>query len=189
MNILFLKTLAMNPNTLTYHSPQQKDFTWEGGIMVAKCEKCAPLGTIGIDCHCGIYGSPNPEALTEYAVHETSFNALLQAYGRVDVWTAPDDLWYCYVLRVWAARVIGIVETDGLDLLAPDARGQAAITAAGYFNCGIYSIPMAKGMIDITWKAHLNIEPYGAKLSDPWRNPIWNWQDPYGLWKPFEEKE
>jgi hypothetical protein len=181
MNILFLKTLAMDPKTLTYHSPQRKDFTWQEGIMVAQCEKCAPEGTIGLDCHCGIYGSPNPEALKEYAVHPTSFVALLNAYGRVDVWTAPDDIWQCYVIRAWAARVVAIVAIKDEDTIydilnGTDDRSMAAIAAITHFDVPLYPWLKTREMIEFTWEEHLQINPYMADTDDPWRAPNYDWR-------------
>jgi len=173
MNILFMKTLAMDPVYQTYHSPQKKDFTWQEGIMVAQCEKCAPEGTIGLDCKCGIYGSPNPMALREYETHPTSFVALLNAYGRVDVWTAPDDLPGCYVLRSWAARVIAIVsvrngETTYDIMSGTDDRSMAAVAALEHFKVPLYPWHMAKEMMKATWEEHLQINPFATLKEELW---------------------
>ena len=178
MNILFMKTLAMSPDTMTYHSPQRKDFTWNDGIMVAQCEKCAPEGTIELDCHCGIYGSPNSEALTEYAVHPTSFNVLLQAYGRVDIWTAPRDVGNgnAYVLRSWAARVIGLVEETHYQFFSSDVRAQAAVAASMHFDVAIYPLEMVKSMIKTTWEEHMQIDPYRV-TGYPWFQIGYEWRN------------
>lgn len=181
MNILFLKTLAMSPETMTYHSPQQKDFTWQEGIMVAQCEKCAGEGTIGLNCHCGIDGSPNPEALREYESYPTSFVALLNAYGRVDVWTAPDDIWQCYVLRAWAARVVAIVAVrDGetiYDILnGTDDRSMATVAAIANFDVPLYPWIFTHDLIKLTWEQHLQIDPFNASREDPWQKPGYDWR-------------
>lgn len=149
--------------------------------MVAQCEKCAGEGTIGLDCHCGIYGSPNPKALREYESHPTSFVALLNAYGRVDVWTAPDDIWDCYVLRAWAARVIAIVAIkDGetiYDILnGTDDRSMAAIAAVTHFDVPLYPWLKVQEMIRLTWEEHLQIDPFRASQDDPWRRPGYDWR-------------
>lgn len=178
MNLLFLKTIAMDPVTQTYHSPQKKDYIWSDDIMVAQCEKCAPVGTIGNDCHCGIYGSPNPEALVEYARHPTSFNVLLQAYGKVDIWTAPQDVGdgLAYVLRSWAARVVAIVEDTKYQFWDSDNRATAAITASLLLNVSIYPLKLAKEMIATTWREHAGFDPYDNK-GYPWFQFGYEWEN------------
>jgi hypothetical protein len=179
VNILFMKTLAMDVVNQTYHSPQRKDFTWQEGIMVAQCADCASTGTIGLGCTCGIYGSPNIEALDEYAKHPTSFNVLLQAYGRVDVWTAPDDIWQAYIVRCWAAKVIGIVEDKNYPLFDNNIRSQAAVAATYCFDVKAYPLKFAKDMIRETWLIKDNkvcIDPYDAKENDLWRKLDWDWK-------------
>jgi hypothetical protein len=177
MNVLMMKTIAMNPDKNIYLSPSRKDFTWEKDIMVARCEQCAPTGTIGLECNCGIYGSPNIEALTEYESYSTSFNVLLNTYGRVDVWTAPDDIWACYIVRAWAAKVIGIVQDDRYPLLSNSLRSQAAVTAMDYFDVSAYSLKQAKQFVDVTWEMHLQIHPYAANKDDPWQRYSYHWKD------------
>lgn len=168
MTTLFLKTICFDKDRRGFYSPQQRDFIWEPDkVIVAQCAKCAIKGTIGLHCHCGLYGSPNPETLVEYCSFPNSIVALMNAYGRLDLWSGPSDLSQYYVLRCWGARIVGILTTDieRLQLNIRDQRAQSAVWAMDRFNVSGIQWYIMKEMIRQSWlrTPGLELDPYRKK--------------------------
>jgi hypothetical protein len=163
MNPLTLKTLAYNTDISAWCSPSKKDFLWKPGINKSECDLDIRLSMAYIPNildhqthHCGIYSSPNPKTLREYATYETSIVVLLNNYGFLDIWTAPIDLNGYYICRSWAARIVAVAWFHPIDENKPGyeqdgAKWAAACHAMDTF--GINALPWKeiKEMIKVTW--------------------------------------
>jgi len=170
MSILFLKTIAYDVDRKGFYSPSWRDFLWTPEVVVAQCEKCAPTGEIGLDCTCGIYGSPNTETLEEYHKYPNSIIAIMNAYGRFDIWNGPRDLSQYYVIRCWGAKIVGILITDlTTKYNITGQRAQSAVLAMDKFNVSGKQLYLAKEMIQQSWLKTVDIDPsmpYKEKLDE-----------------------
>ena len=161
MNPLFLKTLVWNEQTKGFCSPTHHDFVWPKGIVARYCAKCE-TDNFNPECTCGIYGSPHPNTLVEYAKYKNSVFVLMNSYGWMDVWTGPSDLPNTYITRSWGAQIIGIVGTmikDHPFALSPQ-RLQVALLGVDYYQVEVLSWSVAKDMIAITWEQHMSLCKY-----------------------------
>jgi hypothetical protein len=164
-----MKILVLDLDKKAFSSPVvrygRQEFLWSADRrMIAECEKCNPgfTGTIGKDCTCGLYSSPNFEALKEYDDHPQAVYCLLNLYGTVDIWYGPEgntkpgrwhDLRHTFVLRSWGAKIIGIVQrnTDAVTDSWFFNHDVAIAVAAEILNVPVYSKHIASMMIDKTW--------------------------------------
>ena len=162
-NALVFKSFAFDQVRHGFYSPSRSDFLWGKDIVVGRCNKCETSGNIGIDCTCGLYGSPNVETIDEYHTFPNSVLAVMNTYGRLDIWTAPDDIPGCYVTRSWGMQVVFVVsdEINGKPLRSSRLASMLLAMSDEYF--GVPAIPLwiAKEMIRQTWlKPEINIDPY-----------------------------
>jgi hypothetical protein len=182
--LLSLKILVLDDSKKAFSSPVvahgRKEYLWTADRrMIAECDKCNPgfSGDIGKDCTCGLYSSPNFEAIAEYDHSKNAILCLLNLYGTVDIWYGPEgrragnhvngDLTHTFVLRSWGARIIGLVDR-GLTEVEDSwwfNHSVASTVAAEILNVQIYSKDMVTSMIDKTW-----MDTVGYK---PERKPIW----------------
>lgn len=162
MATLFLKTIAYDADRKGFYSPSWRDFLWSPEIVVAQCEKCAPTGEIGLNCTCGIYGSPNIETLEEYHKYPNSVVAIMAAYGRFDIWTGPADLAAFYVIRCWGAKIVSILITDIVTKYnVSGQRAMSFVRALEMFNIEEgKQFYLAKEMVRQSWLKTVNIDPF-----------------------------
>lgn len=108
---LSLKTIAFDSNRNGFYSPTMSNFLWPMGdnIVESGCEHAEKVGMLGEDCHCGIWSSPNEDALDEYAKYPNSVLLFLNTHGRSIVWPGPFDIPNTHVLRSWGIRIIGVI--------------------------------------------------------------------------------
>ena len=152
MNLLSMKAVAWREDLGGgFFSPQRKSFVWSEGIVARACTSC-PDDKVNPNCTCGLYSSPNPEALPEYAKYPSCCFVLLENYGWADIWTGPRDLPNTYVLRSWGAQIVGVVGTlqDGPLSLEPH-RFQTALLGVEKYNVKLFNWNVAKKMIEYTW--------------------------------------
>ena len=168
MNLLSLKTVVWDDLAGSFRSPTRTEFIWPKGVIASDCHKCND--EYDPNCHCGIYSSPNPTTLKEYATYTSSVFVLLNLYGWVDIWTAPRDIPHAYVLRSWGAQIIGIVgdNANGKVMSLSATRQLTAINGATYYGVEIYPWQIAEAMISVTWKRHTNV------VKDPYIKKEWN---------------
>lgn len=161
MTTLFFKTIAYDVSRKGFYSPSWREFLWTPEIVVAQCAKCAPTGDIGLDCTCGIYGSPNLETLEEYHKYPNSIVAIMNAYGRLDIWNGPLDLTKYYVLRCWGAKIVAILITDiTTKYNITGQRAQSAVLAMDKFNVKGEQLYLAKEMLRQSWLKTADIDPF-----------------------------
>ena len=157
-----LKTIAWNSDRKVFVSPSHTEYSWKPGINWAICEKCAPNGKIGLDCTCGVYHSPNPEALEEYEFHKTSIIALVKMYVVYDIWDGPCNLSWTYPTRSDGIRVIGILGSGSL-VSKGFLKGTRGITeglALEKFHVSLYPWSTVRQWIQIKWLEYFQIDPY-----------------------------
>jgi len=164
-NILSLKTIAYNRDLKAWVSPSHKEYHWVPGINLPVCS--VVHDEIPTDCWCGIYSSPNPKTLDEYASYSNSIPVLLNNYSWVDIWTAPLDLNGMLVCRSGGARIIGVAWIDPNNeenLGFKDAqRWAAALQACEFFDVKAYPWKITKQLIQTTWIEWANVDPFDAK--------------------------
>lgn len=176
MNILSVKCLAWSQERQVFHSPQKAEFEWKPGIISRACSKC-PTDQINLDCTCGIYASPNPEALYEYAVWPNTLFVLMNTYGWVDIWSGPKDLYWTNVTRSWGTQIVGLISMNPVKVshgnfemkpLNP-AKQQSMLWAADYYQVNIFPWAVARSMIHTTWE-RAQYDQIGQGL--PWVDPF-----------------
>jgi hypothetical protein len=168
MNLLTLKALAFDAKTGTFYSPSHTGFEWRKGIIAKECSKCT-IDHCDPKCTCGIYSSPNPEVLLEYAHYSTSIIALMDTYGWDDIWTGPHDLPFTYVMRSWGTQIKGVVGTDfRTNTELSKTRQLSAMKACESFEVKAFPWFRVCRMIMANWatKGHLVKNPYDR---DEWR--------------------
>lgn len=174
MNLLSLKAVVRDPKSGKLFSPSKTSFAWGKGIIASQCSgKCPPF-TIGDDCRCGIYSSPNLQALDEYHTFENSLVVLLHTYGEAEIWTAPSDIWDAYVVRSWGASIVGVL-MSGEDHFTAKSRYmlECLMLISQEFEVEIFIWKVIKEIITLNWKEKLGFDPYKADLNDPWRSDTW----------------
>jgi hypothetical protein len=168
-NLLVLKAVAWNEDLKGFYSPSHSDFVWPKGIVARQCDRCE-IDHFDPICTCGIYASPNPETLIEYATKMNTVFVLLNTYGWVDVWTGPRDIPHTFIVRAWGAQIIGIVgETaTGHPLKLSPQREQAAYIGAERYGVDIYPWLLVQSMIAVTWREHVKFNPFNPmENNDP----------------------
>jgi len=160
MRLLTLKTIALDAANGTVHSPDRPDFQWGNGTMVATCSTCKNIDVYNPNCTHGIYTSPNPEALDEYARYKNSIFVLGVIYGWFEPWPGPADLPNTFIFRSWGVRVVGLVNTalDG-SRLSPQ-RWFSAVKASEIFNVQGRPWNLTQAMITESWKQNFGVNPY-----------------------------
>jgi hypothetical protein len=161
MNLLTLKTIVYNPAMDTFHSPTRQSFTWTREITARQCPRCN-VDYLNPGCTCGIYASPNPRTLIEYTTSRNSVFAVLNTFGWVDIWTAPDDVGPGLITRSWGAQIIGVVSTElNGEPLAPQ-RQLCSVKLAENMEVDMWPWNMAKWLIKATWNQSYMIikDPY-----------------------------
>jgi hypothetical protein len=161
--MLSLKTIAWDNDKKCFVSPSHTEYSWKPGINWAICEKCAPKGEIQLDCTCGVYHSPNPEALTEYESYPTSIIALVKMYGVYDIWSGPlPDLPWTYPTRSDGIRVVGVLGSGSLKAAGflEGTRGVTEVLALDKFQTTLLPWSLVRAMIQIRWLQHFQIDPY-----------------------------
>lgn len=160
--VLSLKTLLWKPNTQELVSPQKKFYTWQDGYMTAQCDSCGE--EFDPECTCGIYHSPHPEALEEYAKYPSSIFALIKLYGWTDRWYAPMDVLKgkAFAIRTWRVRIVGFVADDPFGGAQWNLQRMLAVTevAQRFQKYLIYPWFQAKDLVRKTWIEEWNIDPY-----------------------------
>jgi hypothetical protein len=158
-----LKTIAWDNKRHVFVSPAHTEYCWKPGVNWAICSKCAQLGEIQLDCTCGVYHSPNPEALSEYEVYPTSIIAMVKMYGVYDIWSGPTpDLPWTYPTRSDGIRVVGILGSGSLKSAGflEGTRGITEGLAVSKFQVNLYPWKLARGMIRERWLKYFEIDPY-----------------------------
>ena len=162
--MLSLKTIVWDEDRKTFCSPLHTEFVWDlEKPIYAMCERCAPNGTIGLNCTCGVYTSPNIESLDEYESFPTSIIAWVQLYGRVDVWSGPEpDLPWTFPTRSDGAEVIGIVASGSLHQMGflKGTRGITEALATEKFRKHFYSWSYVRYLTQASWIRDAQIDPY-----------------------------
>lgn len=169
MNLLTLKTIAYNPVDDTLYSPSHTGFAWSKGIIARACHRC-DTDAFNPDCTCGVYGSPNVEALKEYAKYVNSIHVVMNTYGWVDIWSAPRDILGGggLITRAWGTQIVGVVHVDA------HTNPQRAITmlrAAELFEVPVWPLVMVKALIQASWKRIEGLvvkDPYDAETIRKW---------------------
>ena len=174
MNLLSLKVLVLDINKRAFKSPIQShgrsEYLWTADRkMIAECDKCQPgfSGTIGDECTCGLYSSPDLSAIEEYDGEAYSVLCLLNLYGTTDLWWGPTDYHFksldlstTIICRSWGARIIGIVSRNDLPswyttkkhLNEATKLKLASQIAADILNVDIFPWPIMEIMIKKTWE-------------------------------------
>ena len=157
-----LKTIAWNNDIRKFVSPSCTDYSWEKGINWGICEKCLPYNQIQLDCTCGIYHAPNPEALEEYEIYPTSVIAFIKMYGAYDIWSGPDDLSWTFPSRSDGIRIIGILGNATLKDVGflEGNRGNAEMLGCKIFEVKLWNWKQVRGMMRLAWKREFGIDPY-----------------------------
>lgn len=170
MNILSMKALSWRQDKLGFFSPQRGAFQWPKGVVASECRRgICGMHKYNSDCTCGLYSSPNPKALDEYAKYPSTVFVLLNLYGWLDCWTGPKDLPHTYVARSWGAQIVGIVGTmtDGSPLKLEPHRYQSALLGFEHYGVKMYPWEVAKDMIQMTWVDQLGFSPYFEAIPAP----------------------
>jgi hypothetical protein len=179
-NLLSLKVLNLNVSKRAFRSPVtgggRPEYLWSADRkMIAECDKCNPgfLGTIGDECTCGLYSSPDLPAIAEYDDNVYAVLCLLNLYGTADLWWGPNeitlggwDLSNTVICRSWGARIIGIVDRLDLPFWYPTQRGHsekpklvlASQIASDILNVDIFPWSIVEIMIKKTWEEKTNIK-------------------------------
>ena len=165
MNAISLKTICYDTDLKAWVSPSHKEYHWHPGINLPTCSIVHTK--IPTDCRCGIYSSPNPLTLDEYASYKNSILVLLNNYSWIDIWTAPLDLNGMLVCRSGGARVIGIawIDPDKEDNpgFEDPQRWAVALQGAEYFDVNAYPWKITKQLIQTTWIEWANVDPFDAE--------------------------
>ena len=165
-NPFVLKAIAWDEDQQKFCSPDRKKFTWDTDIVRSICtsDPQCPEDDIRDDCTCGLYGSPNWQAVDEYFRYPNSVMVLMKCYNVLNIWTGPHDLSDCYVTRTWGMRVAHVVKPDIIrDGGKMAQRLMAAVWAADYYNCSVLDIAVIEQIIKISWNEVCGINPF-AKL-------------------------
>ena len=170
MNLLTLKTIAYNSTDDVLYSPSHRDFAWSKGVIARACPRCE-IDSCDPNCTCGIYTSPNPETLKEYAKYAGSIHVLMNTFGWVDMWTAPRDILdgRAVVMRSWGTEIIGIV---AVDREKEQLRALTMLRAAEIFEVAVFPWVMVKKMIQVSWRNMPGLiihDPYDKELFTSWR--------------------
>jgi len=168
--LLSLKAVAFDVDRNGFYSPSQCDFVWPRGVVERQCDTCNPR-EFDPGCHCGIYSSPNPEILTEYAKFSNTVYVLLNLYGWIDLWTGPADISDTFVIRSWGAKIIGVLATtaDPKPRKLPAQRQLSAILGVDYYGVDLMSWLQVKEMITITWENHKTLlDGHSPFKKEPW---------------------
>ena len=162
--MLSLKTIAWDDSRKVFCSPIHSEFVWDlKEPTFAMCERCASEGTIGLNCTCGVYHSPNIESLDEYESFPTSIIAWIQLFGRTDIWSGPEpDLTWTYPTRSDGARIIGIVGSGSLHSLG-FLKGTRGITEG--LACQMFGVPLrpwgyVRQVTREAWIKYFKLDPY-----------------------------
>ena len=165
-NPFVLKTIVWDEEDQRFCSPDRKSFVWGTDIVKSICTqdpKC-PDDDIRDECTCGLYGSPNWQAINEYFRYPNSVMALMKCYNVLNIWTAPWDIPNCYVTRTWGMRVAHIVKPDVMkDRGNMAQRYTSAVWAADYYNARVLDLAVINQIIKISWNEVCKIDPF-AKL-------------------------
>lgn len=165
-NLLSLKAVVWSKKKQAFCSPSRQEFQWKIGIVWSECHtgQFCPPQTIHPDCACGIYTSPNPEAIAEYAGDPNSIYALMNLYGTADIWTGPLDLPGTYVVRSAGSRVVGLVNTNMLGFVLSPRRQVNITLACDIFQYSLFSWDEAREMIRATWREKADMDPFERSL-------------------------
>ena len=175
--LLSLKILVLDDDKKAFRSPvvsrNRMEYLWSADRkMVAECDKCQPMfsGEIGDNCTCGLYSSPNFEAIAEYDNGKYAVICLLNLYGKVDIWYGPEgkmtwayqtygDLRHTFICRSWGARIVAVVDRSDDTGMQSHDRNIAMTTAAEILNVPVFGKGLATAMIDKTWMDTLGYKP------------------------------
>jgi len=162
-----LKAIAWNNDRRKFVSPSHTDYEWNLGINWGICSKCLPNGSIGLDCTCGIYHAPNPEALEEYEQYPTSIIALVKMYGVYDIWSGPADLSWTFPTRSDGIRIAGILGNGSLKAAGflEGTRGVTEMLALSMFNVRLWDWREARKIIRYRWIEYFQIDPYEGAMA------------------------
>jgi len=161
MNRLSLKAVVYNPITNAFHSPTRQSFTWSKDVTARACPKCN-TDQVNPDCTCGIYSSPNPAVLTEYARSRNSVYVVLNTFGWDDICLAPEDVGPGLVLRSWGAQIVMAVSTELNGQPLEPQRQLCMIKLLENFDITPYPWGMVKTIIKVNWN-----QPY-LIVKDPY---------------------
>lgn len=176
---LTLKTLAWDQKQRMFCSPTRTDFCWPPkAVVTSYCSRGCEDGEMGEACKCGLYGSPNPEALEEYETHNTSIIAIMHCLGDFEIWPGPDDpsegqpLPDVFITRVWAAKIVGLVNDDPFGQTISVLKQRAILVGAQIYEIPVYPWEEAKDLIRHCWlndpdihdELGRPIDPYGGRI-------------------------
>jgi len=161
MNLLTFKSIAWDERRKGFYSPSHPEYLWDNGIAIRDCVRGCQGRQYDADCRCGIYTSPNWDALDEYAKYPNSIHVLMEIYGWLEIWPGPErDLPDAFILRSWGTKIKAIINTTPEGEVVLPQRWNTALLMAERMKKPIFPWHMTKTLVEINWKSIFDISPY-----------------------------